>query len=242
MPREVEVVEGAGDAAEQEERARGDRRRAPACARLDEAHPREDEARAPPWRRPRRSPRPRGGPPTSASTPSPRGACARRRRSPAPYIRPIAVAAPVNMQHERAASSSRRAAAPATGRAASARATARARRRARSARRGRGRRTRSPGGRTRTPRPSPSFWWIEKHLAGERAGDDQQQRAEEDVDAEALEARLAPADDRREEEPGRQERRRDPEDRRSGCARCGVRRRAGSRPSGMPKNDWPSTV
>jgi hypothetical protein len=38
-------------------------------------------------------------------------------------------------------------------------------------------------------------------LAGQRAGDDEQQGAEEHVDPEALEARLAPADDGREEEP-----------------------------------------
>ena len=51
-------------------------------------------------------------------------------------------------------------------------------------------------------------------LAGQRAGDDDQKGAEQDVDAEALEARLAATDRRRQEEPGGEEGGGDPEDRR----------------------------
>ena len=48
-------------------------------------------------------------------------------------------------------------------------------------------------------------------LAGERPDHDEEQRAEQDVHAQTLEPRLAPADGRRQEEAGGQERRRDPE-------------------------------
>ena len=49
-------------------------------------------------------------------------------------------------------------------------------------------------------------------LPGERPGDDDEERAPEDVHAEALELRLVPSDDRGEEEARREEGGRDPED------------------------------
>ena len=49
-------------------------------------------------------------------------------------------------------------------------------------------------------------------LARQRSRDDQQQRAEQHVDSQPLEARLAPADHGGQEQAGREERGRDPED------------------------------